>query len=93
MKLIEVRATFECDGCGRQFSVEVDPAASAPQGWDMMNVAIDAVRGSVGYKSRIGSGPSSVQNDKCLCGDCTRKEDTKTPEPEPDYIDPDEEHY
>jgi hypothetical protein len=63
-----IRATFDCDGCGKQFRVDVDPARRA---WKrrqaMMELAEDAVRG--GYTS--DGETCSVQADMHLCEACT----------------------
>lgn len=75
MSLIEVRAEFLCDGCGRPFSVRVEAPYVPPEGWSVFDVAQDAVRGSIDYvgpKNPGGfRGISSVQNDRHLCGLCT----------------------
>ena len=72
MSVIQIRATIECEGCGTEFSVEIDTASNLPDGWDLCDLAKDAVRGSVGYEHRLkSSGCSSVQDDKMLCGSCT----------------------
>jgi hypothetical protein len=75
MALIEMRAEFKCDGCGRAFSVEVDSAPAIPEGWSAFDVAEDAVRGSVAYRgpkdANGTTGSSSVQEGRHLCGPCT----------------------
>jgi len=79
MSVIKIRAFIECDECGAQFSVALDPADPTPDGWTLWELAEDAVRGSVNYEDKTWhSGlSSSVQNDKMLCKDCTAKEDAK----------------
>lgn len=70
-----MRACWECDGCGKDFVVEVDPGRSPPKEWDLIEIAKDAVRGGeiVPPKgARLIQGSSSVQRALVLCGDCTR---------------------
>jgi hypothetical protein len=75
MCLIEVRANFLCDGCGRPFNIRIEPPYVPPEGWSVFDVAEDAVRGSIDYvgpKNEDGTrGSSSVQDGRHLCGLCT----------------------
>lgn len=74
--LKEIRASFECDECGAQFSVEMDPAHKVPEGWSTFDDAVDAVRGSIDYRGPLTSagvrGCSAVIEDKHICGECER---------------------
>lgn len=81
MAIVNIRATISCDACGREFRVEMDPASKVPAGWTLWDDAQDAVRGGsiVPEKGQdildvLGSS-CSVQDDKMLCGDCTRAAD------------------
>jgi hypothetical protein len=68
MTISVIRATFRCDGCAREFRVEIDPARRAwERRQDMFSIAVDALQGGV----TIDGGFCSVQHDMHLCGDCT----------------------
>ena len=73
MGISVIRATFDCDGCGKQFSVDIEPSIRA---WkprqEMLEIAEDAVRGGSGSDG----GFCSIQGDMHLCGACTRIADT-----------------
>lgn len=80
MALKNIQANMECDGCGVPFSVEIEASSEPPSDWNMFDVAVDAVRGSLGYRDREINGcvfGSSVQNDKHLCRRCTAAEDKR----------------
>jgi hypothetical protein len=83
LSLIHIRAHFDCDECGKQFSVGIAADYVPPEKWSMFDVAEDSVRGSVDYEEKGWDGGlcSSVQNNKHLCKDCTRKADEANPEP------------
>lgn len=72
-RLIEIRAEFECDGCGRTFSVRIEPESQLYVG-SAYDLAVDAVRGSIAHKgprTKAGLGASSyVEGDQCYCGAC-----------------------
>jgi hypothetical protein len=89
MSLIHIRAHFDCDECGKQFSVGIAADYEPPAGWCVFDVAVDAVRGSVDYdeKGYVGGLSSSVQNDKHLCRTCTVKADEASPDEEDSPID------
>ncbi len=74
MSLINIIASFECDLCGVQFKITVDPAVEASDGSSAYDLAEDAVKGSVDYE-QIGDdillGICSVQHGKHLCDACT----------------------
>lgn len=79
MGILKVIAHAECDECGKQFKVNVDPASSC-ESWSVHDFAVDAVRGGHVEPERGESyltAFSSVQNDKILCVDCTTEEDEK----------------
>jgi hypothetical protein len=83
MSLNFLKAHFNCDGCGTQFSVGLDPALQPPSGWSLFDCAVDAVRGTVDYeeaRNRDSIGLSSVQDDKHLCATCTAKADAESPD-------------
>ena len=80
MSVIKIRAYIECDECGAQFSVGMDPADKPNKDWTLWDMAEDAVRGSVEYEDkswRYGL-VSSVQDGKMLCKDCTTKADEQS---------------
>jgi hypothetical protein len=81
MPLKGIVASWECDGCGRTFSVGLDSAAGPVEGWGVYEYALDAVRGSPGYEGPNTSlgfgGISSVRGDKALCGACTEEADAR----------------
>jgi hypothetical protein len=74
-----IRAAWQCDGCGKDFVVAIDPATKIPEGWDLVEVARDAIRGGevvtqTGKHTTTTSGllgSSSVQHDMNLCPRCT----------------------
>lgn len=71
-----IRATFQCDSCGREFSVAIDPAYLPPATWTLMDIAVDAVRQGVRYEGPvdIGMGWSTVTPDgDHLCDVCSSK--------------------
>ncbi len=65
MSIVCVRATFECDGCGEQFKIEMDAAKMRPKGWTLMEEAEDYVRGGCGTE-----GMPAVVHRMHLCHDC-----------------------
>lgn len=66
MSLVTVRATFECDGCGTQFKVEMDPTSMRPKGWSLFEEAVDFLRGGCG----ADGGMPMVVHDMHLCHVC-----------------------
>ena len=80
--IVFIHARFRCDRCGDRFTVDIDPASSAADGWTPFDFAEDAVRGGVAMvHEKAGSdfGATSVQNEMHLCGTCTRIVDGQTP--------------
>lgn len=72
MSIVAIKAYFDCDGCGKQFGVEMDPARKAwmrRQSLDSM--AEDAIRGG----STLAGDSCSVQADLHLCPTCTSAAD------------------
>lgn len=67
MSLVTVRATYDCDGCGKQFRVEMDPSAMRPKGMSLFDEAEDYLRGGCGTE-----GMPAVVHDMHLCHDCAR---------------------
>jgi hypothetical protein len=61
MSLVCIKATFECDGCGTQFKVDMDAAHMRPKGWCLMDEAVDCLRGCVA---------NTVVHDLHLCAEC-----------------------
>lgn len=75
MSVLKVEAAIECEGCGHHFKVDVDTGGSIPEGWDLMDVIKDSVRG--GHIVDSMESCCSVQNDKMLCAVCTGLEDER----------------
>lgn len=80
MSVIKIRAFIQCDECGAQFSVGMDPFYIPPAKWSLRDVAELSVRGSVNYEDKLWQYGlvSSVQDGKMLCKDCTEKADGKS---------------
>lgn len=77
MAIAVIRATFDCDGCGKQFRVDVDPARRAwERRQDVFSIAVDAIRGG----TTSDGGFCSVQADMHLCGECTNAADGIQPD-------------
>ena len=70
MSIAVVRAVIDCDGCGIQFTVELD-AAHKVEGWSVADYVLDSVLG--GY--HLGPGICSLQEDRMLCASCTKLAD------------------
>lgn len=68
MSIMLIKATVNCDGCGKQFHTEMDNAAKFPDGWSLFELATDYVRGGGCSEGGI----CSVQHDMHLCPRCTR---------------------
>lgn len=78
-----IRASWQCDGCGTDFTVEIDSAWKPPADWDTTKMAEDAVRhGEVlpAKGQHLYPHSSSVQHDLVLCGRCTDIADNITDE-------------
>jgi len=74
MSVHRIEAVIHCDGCGCEFSVEMDAAYNPPKGWSLFDAAIDAIRG--GLRGTIGPrGTPSIQGGYHLCPACTRTVD------------------
>jgi hypothetical protein len=67
MSIEAIKAIFACDGCDSRFEVELDNAATLPDGWTLTELAIDGARG--------GPLMSSVQDGMELCEKCTKVAD------------------
>lgn len=88
MTVLSITALIGCDGCGKEFKVEMDPAQDLPTGtlvnletglvapWTMFDAVEDAVRGGSVVNGGLGDS-SSVQDEKMLCPLCTREEDAE----------------
>lgn len=70
MSISVIRASIECDACGSQFRVDVDPATKTA-GADIFFYAEDAIRGG----STSDGDSCSVQADLQLCSSCTTAAD------------------
>ena len=68
MSIELIKAVFACDGCGARFEVELDNAATLPEGWTLTELAVDNCRG--------GPVMSSVQDGMELCEKCTAVADS-----------------
>lgn len=77
MSIVLVRATIECDGCGRHFHTDLDEAYKRPEGWTLFEEAEDMVRGGHCYEGGI----CSVMHGLHLCPKCTGVVDENTPVP------------
>jgi hypothetical protein len=77
MSVEAIKAKIECDNCGSQFEVRLDPARNLPSGWSIFDFAEDAVRGGYVVGKSIFDGSCSVQNDQMLCITCTRAADNQ----------------
>jgi hypothetical protein len=87
MSIAWIHARMICDDCGRWFEVDIDTGADVLEGWDLVDVAVDATRGGhvldyQGHKQGDIMRSCSVQDGRVLCGDCTASEDGKHPDPE-----------
>jgi len=83
VSVLNVKARIQCDGCGTNFIVELDPEKMRPKGWSLSDEAVDAVRGGTYEVPRGGchvSGQCSVQGELQLCAGCTKIVDEHTPE-------------
>jgi hypothetical protein len=77
MSIAAIKAYFDCDGCGTQFGVELDPASKAwERGQSLDSMAEDAIRGG----STLAGDSCSLQADLHLCPKCTRTADGINPE-------------
>ena len=69
-----IKAVVECDGCAKQFRVDLDAADDRPAGWTWDDLVADAVRGGTACEGTKGEslGVSSHQGNKMLCPICTK---------------------
>lgn len=85
MGIVNIRATIACDGCAREFRVEMDPAAGPWADASLADYAEDAVRGGEVVPERgkqVDLGSCSVQDDKLLCPACTTEADALAGDPD-----------
>lgn len=72
--LKEIRASFSCDECGKPFSIVLDSPYTAPEGWSLFDIAVDGIRGTVGYEgpqnTKGFAGLCAVDKDRHICGAC-----------------------
>ncbi len=71
VSLRSITATFECDGCGQVFSVELDPALKRPS---LMDAAEEAMKGSLhchapNHNVSLGA-PGMGDDGQHLCPKC-----------------------
>lgn len=76
MAVINIKATIECEGCGKQFRIELDPASEPtnhhyPSWFDMVRGHLHGGSICEGLKGESIIGFSSVQSDVILCPPCT----------------------
>lgn len=83
MSVLSISASIECDECAKRFAVNMDPARTVPHGWSLWDAANDTVRGGYVNGASIFDGSCSVQDDRMLCIECTRKADENEDEDEP----------
>ena len=70
-----ITAQFLCDGCGRPFNIQIDPATeSYDQNFPAVFDLVEDVLAGDPFKS--------VQHGRHLCDACTRKVDAEVPESE-----------
>jgi hypothetical protein len=86
MSLVLIRATFECDGCGAQFKVDMRADYEPPPKWALFDVAVDFLRGGCGSDSPL----PGVVHDMHLCEDCILIADGVGPEDQEGYSSKDE---
>lgn len=67
MSVVVIKATIECDGCGKQFHTELHNSDKLPENWTLFELAEDYVRGG----NCVEGGMSSVYHDLQLCPQCT----------------------
>ena len=90
MTLQAIKATFACDGCGRRFTMDIDPASEVRLGSQLFEHVEDALRGGefngyVGGSHREAAQSTystSCQHGKHLCPSCTEAVDNEVPEGE-----------
>jgi len=73
--IIDIKAKFSCDRCGREFTLKIDPVDNIPADWSMFDKAVDAIRGSYGYEDGEGSYGryASTDGERHYCHPCTDK--------------------
>ena len=67
MSILLIKATVDCDGCGKQFHTELHNSDELPTGWTLFELAEDYVRGGTCCEG----GMCSVQQEMHLCPHCT----------------------
>lgn len=76
-----IRATFQCDSCGREFSVAIDPAYLPHATWTLNEIAVDAVRQGCHYRGPMSATfhlgtPSVTPDGDHMCDVCSSREPT-----------------
>ncbi|ACL59102.1 hypothetical protein [Methylobacterium nodulans] len=89
MTIKNVIAHVECDRCRKDFTVRMETGDAIPKGWDLMDLATDAVRGGEIYlapRETVTFDGCSVAGEgsdlEHLCPACTQAEDAKQAEAE-----------
>ncbi|APT31893.1 hypothetical protein MCBMB27_02602 [Methylobacterium phyllosphaerae] len=81
MTLKHVLAHFECDRCRKDFRVVMERGDPIPNGWDLDDLAADAVRGGELYIAPrevvTFDSPSVTEAGEHLCPACTDVDDGK----------------
>ena len=67
MTITSIKATIDCDGCNKSFTVTMDRGGKPPEIWDLDQFVEDAVRGG-----NAEAGMTSVQGEHLLCERCTK---------------------
>jgi len=79
--IVSIKATFECDRCGNQFRVTIDPAFTPDvRAFCPMDFAENALRNGYGHEDADGKltdDVASMDRKKHHCQVCTRKLDER----------------
>jgi len=86
MSLKTIRARFECDGCGREFFIEL--ASDIEGDMTLFDIAVAELSSGFAFHSYVGETRSSieesfmtsVQAGQHLCPACTRRVDDFVPQ-------------
>lgn len=69
--ILEIIAKFSCDECGGRITVGLEPSQKLPEGWCILDEAVDRVRGGLSEEGLV----SAKDDDTVLCPTCTNKAD------------------
>lgn len=72
--ILDITAVFRCDGCGKRFSVKIEPATYCSQDLAASDLAEDALREGDTYRDDDADPQhvGSVVNWKHYCAACTK---------------------